>query len=206
MATTKRATRHVALLRGINVGGNNIIPMRELAATFEALGLTNVKTYIQSGNVLFASAIRDPRALEKRIEAALRKTHRCDAKVVVRSREEMLALERSLPASWRRRDPARRYNVLFLRHTIDSKDVLDDLKPKPDIEEVTYRPGVLLWSASIEHVTRTAMAKLASMPLYQHVTVRNLNTTLKLCELLSESDVTAPASRSRRPSGRDRGS
>lgn len=206
MAATKRAISHVALLRGINVGGKNIIPMRELAATFEALGLTNVKTYIQSGNVLFRSAVTDPRRLEKRIEAALKKTHRCDTKVVVRSREEMLALHRSLPPSWRRRDPSRRYNVMFLRHDIDSKDVLGGLRPKPDIEEVIYAPGVLLWSASIPHITRTAMLKVVSLPIYAHMTVRNLNTTLKLCELLSTGDVSAPASRSRRPSGRGRGS
>ncbi len=206
MAATKRAMSHVALLRGINVGGNNVIPMRALAATFEALGLLNVTTYIQSGNVLFASRASDARRLEKRIEAAVKDAHRCEVKVVVRSREQMLTLARTLPRSWKKPDPAKRYNVMFLRHTIDAEDVLDGIAPKPGIEEVTYRPGALLWSANIRDLTRTAMLKVVSMPIYEHITVRNLNTTMKLCALLAADGVSAPASRSRRPSGRDRGS
>jgi uncharacterized protein (DUF1697 family) len=199
MAATKRASRspnhYVALIRGINVGGNNIIPMRDLAATFERLGLTAVRTYIQSGNVLFQSDEGDARALEKRIEAGMKKAHRCETKVVVRSSAEMKALLRSLPESWAVPDPATRYYVLFLRHGIDSKDILAGLSPKPDIEEVTYRPGALLWSASIAELTRTAIGKLASKPIYKDMTVRNLNTTLKLCKLLAASEAEGDGAR-----------
>ncbi len=200
------AATHVALLRGINVGGNNVIPMRALAATFEELGLTEVKTYIQSGNVLFRSRQGDARKLEKRVEAAVKKAHRCEVKVVVRTREEMLTLARTLPASWKKPDPSKRYNVMFLRHTIDGERILDGIQPKPGIEEVTYRPGALLWSATIRDLTRTTMLKVATMTIYEHITVRNLNTTMKLCALLSEGEVSARTSRSRPPSGRGRGS
>jgi uncharacterized protein (DUF1697 family) len=176
----------LALLRGINVGGNNIIPMKSLAATFEKLGFTAVRTYIQSGNVIFQDKAEDARRLEKRIEAALSKAYGYDAKVVLRSGEEMTATSRAMPKSWQKVVPGRRYNVVFLRHEIDSAEVVADLGAKREIEEVVYRPGVLFWSAAMSDDPRTAMGKLSSKPIYQNVTVRNRNTTLKLCELISE--------------------
>ena len=186
MARSKSEEAYVALLRGINVGGNNIIPMKALAATFERLGFAGVRTYIQSGNVLFRSDSRDARALERRIETALQKDFGCDSRVVVRSRIEMQTLARTLPRSWKKPDPANRYYVMFLRHTVDSEDVLDRLASKPDIEEVVYRPGAVLWSADISRLSRSATAKFVSTPLYKDVTIRNLNTTMKLCALLDE--------------------
>jgi uncharacterized protein (DUF1697 family) len=184
MAASKPPGAYVALLRGINVGGNNLIPMASLKATFERLGFAGVKTYIQSGNVLFRSGLRDARALERRIEAAVKKHYQCESRVVIRSREEMAALVRALPRSWKTPDPAYRYYVMFLRHTVDSKDVLDRLDAKPDVEEIVYRPGAILWSAEIRKLSRSATAKFVSTPLYKEVTIRNLNTTLKLNALL----------------------
>ena len=174
----------VALLRGINVGGNNVIPMSELSRTFEKMRLASVKTYIQSGNVLFQSDDDDARALEKSIERALTKAHRYEAKVVLRSMKEMDAVIEGMPRGWKRPDEATRYNVLFLRHEIDSESVLDGLAPKKQIEQLSYRPGVLYWSAKASDAARTSMAKLSSHRIYPHVTVRNLNTTRKIHELM----------------------
>jgi uncharacterized protein (DUF1697 family) len=174
----------VALLRAINVGGKNVIPMRLLTKTFEALGLDSVKTYIASGNVLFATPETDLRALERRMERALTKAHRYEAKVVVRTLPEMAAVVAGLPRSWKNPDPDTRYNVLFLRHEIDTKKILDGLAPKAGIEQVSYRPGVLYWSARRDDLARTAMVKLSSSPIYRDLTVRNVNTTKKIFELL----------------------
>lgn len=186
MARSKSEETYVALLRGINVGGNNLIPMKALTATFERLGFRGVRTYIQSGNVLFRSHIRDARALERRIETAVRKDFGCDPRVIVRSRGEMQTLARTLPRSWKKPDPAKRYYVMFLRHAVDSAAVLERLDSKPDIEEVVYRPGAVLWSADIGRLSRSATAKFVSTPLYKEVTIRNLNTTMKLCALIDD--------------------
>ena len=64
---------YLALLRGINVGGSNIIKMAALKTCFEGMGFTNVATYIQSGNVLFASAEKNTGKLTRKIEKALSK-------------------------------------------------------------------------------------------------------------------------------------
>jgi uncharacterized protein (DUF1697 family) len=175
---------YVALLRGINVGGNNVIPMSALVKTFERMGLDSVKTYIASGNVLFRTKATEPRAIEARIESALSKAHAYDARVVLRSQAEMARHLKDLPRPWKRPDPEMRYNVLFLRHEIDSESILEDLAPKPDIEQIWYRPGVLYWSAHTSDLARTSMVKLSSKGIYKHVTVRNLNTTRKILELM----------------------
>ena len=175
---------YVALLRGINVGGNNVIPMSALVKTFERAGLESVKTYIASGNVLFRTGATEPRALEARIEGALSKAHGYDARVVLRSHVEMARHVADLPRPWKRPDPKMRYNVLFLRHEIDSESILEGLAPKADIEQIWYRPGVLYWSAHTSDLARTSMVKLSSKAIYKHVTVRNLNTTRKILELM----------------------
>ena len=178
-------TTFVALLRGINVGGNNMIKMASLKASFQGLGFQDVATYINSGNILFRTKSADARKLEQRIERMLVDEYTLPCKVVIRSAEEMASLVKKLPKDWTG-DKDWRYNVIFLRHTIDSKDIVAGLKFKPDIENVTYVPGTLLWSAHVKDLTRTAMQKLASHKMFQEMTVRNLNTTRKLHELMQK--------------------
>lgn len=173
----------VALLRGVNVGGNNMISMAALKTSFEKAGFNSVSTYINSGNILFRAKETNARKLESRIEQMLSQEHRLDCKVVVRSFAEMARLIESLPKEW---DKQWKYNVIFLRHTIDSEEVLEKLAPKPKIEQVVYYPGTLLWSARVENIGQTTMNKLASQKIFQHMTVRNTNTTLKLYELMKK--------------------
>src|SRR5262245_48665985 len=135
----------VALLRGVNVGGKNNLSMSALKTNLSKAGFEDVSTYINSGNVLFTGAETDARKLETQIERLLASHHKLECKVVVRSRAEMKKLVESLPASWNG-DEEWAHNVMFLRHSIDSKDVLKELAPKPDIEKVLYRPGAVLWS------------------------------------------------------------
>lgn len=177
-------TIYVALLRGINVGGNNVIPMSALVKTFEAIGFDSVRTYIASGNVLFRSPDTDPRALERTIERALTRAHAYDARVVLRSHAEMTRHVEELPRAWTRPDAKIRRNVLFLRHEVDSEAILEGLAPKKGIEQVWYRPGVLYWSAHTGDLARTSMVKLSSKAVYKQLTVRNLNTTRKILELM----------------------
>jgi uncharacterized protein (DUF1697 family) len=175
----------VALLRGVNVGGNNMIKMSELKVSFEKLGFTDVSTYINSGNIIFKSKETDPRKLEKKIEQMLAKEYELDSKVVIRSAGEMETLVKNLPKHWDGSGEWR-YNVMFLRHTIDSEEILGELEFKTDVEHVVYRPGTLLWSAQVANINRTSMQKLSSRKIFREMTVRNLNTTKKLCELMKK--------------------
>jgi len=127
----------------------------------------------------------DARKLESKIEKMLLKEYQLDSRVVLRSLSEMEKLVKNLPRNWND-DSGWRYNVIFLRHTIDSEKILAELEVKKDIEEVVYYPGALLWRAQISELTRTNMLKLSSRKMYQDMTIRNQNTTRKLYELMKK--------------------
>ncbi len=169
-----------------------MISMRALKESFEKSGFTQVSTYINSGNIIFTTKEDDARKLEIKIEQMLLKEYQLDSKVVLRSLPEMAKLVKSLPPDWGG-DSNWRYNVMFLRHTIDSKKILADLPAKSDIEEIVYRPGTLLWSALASEANRSNMVKLASKKIFKEMTVRNLNTTKKLHELMKKVAETEPA-------------
>jgi uncharacterized protein (DUF1697 family) len=175
----------VALLRGVNVGGKNMIRMSSLKESFERMGFGDVATYINSGNIIFTTREGDARKLERSIEGMLSSEYQLECRVVVRSLSEMADLVESLPETWDG-DERWKYNVIFLRHSIDSENILDGLKPKSDIEQIVYRPGTILWSARISDLSRTSMHKLPGQKLFQEMTVRNTNTTKKLYELMKK--------------------
>ena len=176
---------YLALLRGINVGGNNIIPMAELVQSFTRLGLANVKTLIASGNVVFQAPKTDLRKLEQTIEKRLAADFAYDAKVVVKSHAEMDAIIAGLPKGWQRPSAAHRYYVIFLRHGIDRAELVDELAPRAGVEELTYCPGALFWRAKISALSRSSVARLTQRKIYADVTMRNLNTTTKLAALMA---------------------
>lgn len=161
-----------------------MIRMSSLKASFERMGFEDVTTYINSGNIIFQTKEGDARKLERNIERMLSKEYQLECKVVVRSFFEMASLVKNLPKNWN--DERWRYNVMYLRHSIDSEKVLDLLEPKSDIERVVYCPGALLWSVRASDVTQTSMFKLSSKKIFQDMTVRNLNTTKKLYELMKK--------------------
>ena len=101
----------VALLRGINVGGNNMIRMSSLKASFEKMGFKDVTTYINSGNIIFRSKEGDARKLEGNIERMLSREYQLACKVVVRSFSEIANLVEHLPKNWGD-DERWRYNVM----------------------------------------------------------------------------------------------
>ena len=185
---TAAGTRYVALLCGINVGGNNMVSMADLRGSFAGLGFDDVASYINSGNILFRAKEKSARKLEQKIDRMLAEEHGLPGRTVVRSYAEMKELIATIDRTWKRPSADWRYNVVFLRHTVDAEDVLKGIEPKPKIEQVVYCPGTLLWRARVQDITRTTMLKLASMPVYKEMTIRNLNTTRKVFELMERME------------------
>jgi len=173
---------YVAWLRGINVGGKAPVAMPVLKSCFENLGFTKVKTYINSGNIVFESDKKDTRKLEAVIEKALIKQFKFDIKVVVRSLPEIETLLGKIPEDWFTK--AKRCNVIFLKHHVDSPKILDELETKPKIEGVSYVPGTVLWWADWDELKKSNMIKLSSKPVYQDMTARSPSTVRKIHELM----------------------
>lgn len=174
---------YVALLRGINVGGNNIVDMKQLKAAFEAAEMTAVATYINSGNVVFASRMRNHDRIAARLEQAIADAFGLNIRVLVRDLDTMRKVGAALPDDWVN-DKVMRCDVMFLWQEVAAPKVLDELTIKPGIDDVTYAAGAILWRVDRDKVTRSGLAKLVSTPLYKQMTIRNSNTTRKLLELM----------------------
>ena len=175
--------RYVALLRGINVGGKTLIKMADLKTCLEDLGLDAVSTYIASGNVLFETGRRSAAKLETEIERAVEQRFELPVKVVVLNRPSYARIVEAIPKSWVG-DESVRANVAFVRRGIDTKEIVRELEPDAEIEEVKVVDGAVMWATKRSALTRSVMRKLIGGAAYKDLTVRNLNTTLKLRELL----------------------
>lgn len=174
---------YVALLRGINVGGNNLIKMVDLKAEFEHLGFHAVKTYIQSGNVIFQSDLNSPAELKPIIEERLKQRFNYKAIVLVRSQAQMEDTVAHFPAIFA--DSSWKHNVIFLGSELDFPEIITRFELKPGIEQISYYPGVIYWSAQLATITSSNMLKLSARREYQQMTVRNMNTTRKILSLMA---------------------
>ena len=175
--------RYVALLRGINVGGKTLIKMADLKACVEKLGFDDVSTYIASGNLLFASDEKDAAKLEAKLERAIEKRFELPVKVVVLDRTAYRRIVKAIPKGWIG-DKDRRSNVAFVRRGVDAKKIVRELAPDPEIEEVKAVNGAVMWSTRRDALNKSVMRKLIGGAAYKELTVRNINTTLKLQDLL----------------------
>jgi len=185
MATTTRSTPRsfVALLRGINVGGNNIIPMADLREAMTAMGAEDVATYIQSGNVLFEGGKDPAKAWTKRIEAALSARFDYAASVVVLSHEQLRAVVEDAPKDFGR-DAGYRFDVLFLKPPLSAAVAIKDIPTKEGVDVAVAGAGVVYHSRLEAKATQSQLARIVGTPLYKQLTIRNWRTTTKLLAML----------------------
>jgi uncharacterized protein (DUF1697 family) len=181
--STGAATTYVALLRGINVGGSNLIKMSELVRCFEALGYRDVKTYINTGNVIFTATAGDPAELEAEIEGALEQRLPYAVRVFVRDRDQIRALIETIDSIWTS-DAGQRQTVIFLARGLDGEAALEGIQPNPQVEIVHHEPGAILWAADKRSLSKSGMFKLNRMPVYQSMSVRSANTTRRIYQLM----------------------
>jgi len=177
---------YLALLRGINVGGKNIIKMADLKASFEEMSFSNVVTYIQSGNVVFQSEDKNKAALTTKIEKGLSKRFNFEAKVVVVSHKELAAIIRSAPEGFGGEGEKYRYDVIFLKEPLTPKEAMQSVRVREGVDAAHAGKQALYFSRLISRASQSYLTKIIGMPVYQNMTIRNWNTTTKLLELFSE--------------------
>ena len=174
---------YVALLRGINVGGANKVSMADLKTVFEVAGMMAVRTYINSGNVIFTTDMEDRAALGGLLQRALCERTELAIDVQLRDAEDLRAIVEAIPPEWRN-DDSMKCDVVFLQPDVDRPDILEELGPRPGIEDALYVPGAVVWRVDRKDATRSRLTRVVGTPLYSRVTVRNCNTTRKLLEML----------------------
>lgn len=177
---------YVALLRGINVGGNNKIDMKQLKATFERIGMSKVVTYINTGNIIFEQNGLSQLELVELIERGIAEDFHLNIKVVIRSMDQYAEMMKAIPAEWRN-DTSMKSDIMFLWEDVDNEAVLEQLKIKPSIDTAYYVPGAIIWSVARENVTKSGMSAIIGTAIYKKITVRNVNTTRKIFELMEQA-------------------
>jgi uncharacterized protein (DUF1697 family) len=180
---------YLVLLRGINVGGRNKIPMAELRARLADLGFGGVSTYIASGNVVLRSA--DPaERVRERIEAALLDGFALDdelIKALVLDREQLRVVIDDRPEGFGARPDEYHSDAIFLLD-ISVEDAMTVFSPREGVDEIWPGPGVIYSQRLSAERTKSRLSKITSSPLYKSMTIRSWATTLKLWDMIRERD------------------
>jgi uncharacterized protein (DUF1697 family) len=185
--------RYVALLRGINVGGNNLIKMLDLRTNFAGMGFTQVETYIQSGNVVFSSRQKNKTKLTATIEKALSDAFSYQSRVVVISGRELERVVAQAPKGFGQDPTLYRYDVLFVREPLTTSEALAEVPTKPGVDTVHAGDHALYFRRLVSKAAQSHLPKFVQRPAYKNITVRNWNTTMKLLEMVRKhlSEATA---------------
>jgi uncharacterized protein (DUF1697 family) len=180
---------YVILLRGINVGGKNIVPMVSLKNCLEELGFANVSTYIASGNVILESD-KPATQVEAQIEAALMKSFKLDSaliKVLALTRHQLQAVIDNKPEGFGDQPEKYHSDTIFLMG-IDSAQAIPVFNPREGVDKVWPGNGVIYSQRLSAERTKSRLSKIMASPLYKSMTIRSWNTTIKLLNILKGID------------------
>lgn len=177
--------KYVALLRGINVGGNTMIKMTELKECFERLGFSHVVTYINSGNVIFETEEESADVLTNRIELGLEKRFKLPLKIVVVSQPLLRSIVEEVPTSWKNGEDLRCY-ISFMISPTTVDEAAGEIEVKDGVDFLNKGNGVLYMGTTLSGLTKSGFVKLIQKKIYKKMTMRNLNTTQKILLLMEK--------------------
>lgn len=176
--------KYIALIRGINVGGNSKVSMSELKKSVESHGFTAVSTYINSGNVIFETEISDATALVATFEQMLLSDFGVNTRVAIISAEELKKAVKNAPVWWDS-DVESKHNSIFVIPPASAESIMSEVGDiKPEYEKVAHYSNVIFWSAPLSTFSRTRWSNIVGTKSYKDITIRNANTTKKLSSLV----------------------
>jgi uncharacterized protein (DUF1697 family) len=181
------ATTYLALLRGINVGGKNKVSMAGLKQLLEEIGLKDVRTYIQSGNVIFRSSLA-ANTIARKIEAGLSGGFKLDdelIKVLVISRDVLKAVIEKRPKGFGD-EPGKYHSDAIFLMDIDRDEAFAVFAPRDGVDKVWPGDAVIYSQRLSAERTKSRLGKIVASPLYKSMTIRSWQTTQKLMELMEQ--------------------
>ena len=182
-------TTYAVLLRGINVGGKNVVPMAGLRRCLEDLGFASVSTYIASGNALLASD-EPADEIRTRIEAGLSRSFKLDSeliRVLVLSRPQLQAVIDNKPNGFGEQPENYHSDAIFLMD-VDAAQVMPVFSPREGVDKVWPGDGVIYSQRLSAERTKSRLNKVMASPLYKSMTIRTWRTTVALLDMLKGLD------------------
>lgn len=176
---------YLALLRGINVGGKNIIKMADLKTCLEEIGCKEVVTYIQSGNVLFKANTSATR-VAKKIEKALLQKFKYQQPVLVLPKSVLEKVIAQAPRGFGQTPTKYKYDVVFLKSDLTPKAAAKAFRLKEGVDQITVGKYVIYFSRLAAKTTQSRMSRITQTPEYQSMTIRNWNTATNLQKMIQE--------------------
>ena len=170
--------QYLALLRGVNVGGKNLVKMADLRAAFEDMRFADVATYIQSGNVLFRAPRQKRDELANRIETKLSRRFGSQLKVVLLTEAQLRAVVDDAPRGFG--TDSHLCDVVFLRKPLSSKKAFAVIETKDGVDRAWEGKGVIYFSRLASRASSSRLSRVVAMPEYQNMTIRSWSTTTKL--------------------------
>jgi uncharacterized protein (DUF1697 family) len=169
--------KYIAFLRGINVG-NIRIKMTDLKSAFEAMGCQSVKTYLQTGNVVFESD-KTIEELKPMLEKGLTDSFKYEAFVLLYEFGELAAIIANYPMQ---RDDSNHAYILFVGNNTAFEEIKSNAQNlKDEADNIAYGNRVIYWKTPIGQTLDTPFSKLLAKPKYKScTTMRNLNTLEKM--------------------------
>jgi uncharacterized protein (DUF1697 family) len=180
---------YVILMRGINVGGKNKVPMAGLRKCLEELGFSDVSTYIASGNVILKSG-KQAEEIKAQIEKALPEYFKLDdelIKVLVLNRKQFQAVIDNKPEGFGEQPEKYHSDAIFLMG-IDTAETLPAFDPREGVDTIWPGEGVIYSQRLSSQRTKSRLNKIMASQAYKLMTIRNWNTTTKLLEILRKID------------------
>ena len=174
--------RYIALLRGINISGKNKIAMSELKKCFAELGFAEIVTYLNSGNVIFSSAIEDKDVLSNKVQLMIRDRFHLEIPVFIILQEELAELLKNAPDWWGDDNREIYDNLIFLMPPLSYEEFYDEIGvPKAEYESVYHYKNVVFWSFSRKDYQKTNWwSKTADSGVSGRITIRTANTVRKI--------------------------
>lgn len=180
-------TRLLVLARGLNVGGKNAVSMAKWRTSLEALGFTNVATYINSGNVLLDSTA-SAATVKKRIDADLAENfdiHDENVKVLVLTRGQLKDVVENRPKGFGDEPTKYHSDAIFLMG-ISTTDAMAVFNPREGVDAVWPGDGVIYSQRLSAERTKSRLSAIMASPLYKSMTIRSWSTTVKLWNLIND--------------------
>ena len=178
-------TRYLVLLRGINVGGKNPVPMARLRELLVELGYSDVSTYIASGNAIISSD-RPPHVIKREIEEALPRTFQLHSEIVsvlVLTDAQLRGVVANKPDGFGDQPETYLSDAIFLIG-IDAKTALKAFDPRPGVDRVWPGRGVIYSRRLAAERTKSRLGKIVGTSQYKSMTIRSWTTTLALLDRL----------------------